>query len=92
MSNLGGRERQQFVDRIANAAMPRIDSNAVSQRPAWWWVFFMPAKSFCGSDTCFLGGSAAYLEVRAVEIFRCSRFCTVSTSILLSLPSVCTDA
>lgn len=38
------RGRRRFIDRFAEAATPKIDGDDVSQRPAWWWIFFMPGK------------------------------------------------
>jgi hypothetical protein len=32
----------RVVDSIA--AMPKVESTEVSQRPVWWWILIMPGK------------------------------------------------
>ena len=41
MSSSNGR---RFIDKIADSALPRVDNSPASQRPVWWWIFFMPGK------------------------------------------------
>jgi hypothetical protein len=53
-----GRKRK-LVDRVGDAATPRVDSSDVSDRPAWWWIFFMPGKVILWFEYMFprrLGG------------------------------------
>jgi hypothetical protein len=44
MASQNSRAHERFVDKIAALAMPRTDSDVVTQRPARWWIFFMPGK------------------------------------------------
>jgi len=44
MRTAGPSKPKRGVDSLADAAMPFQDQTKPSERPAWWWVFFMPGK------------------------------------------------
>jgi hypothetical protein len=54
--------------------MPRSDSDAVSQRPARWWIFFMPGKVILWIEYMFprqiggVFGSARRRNVPLIQI------------------------
>lgn len=73
MSNSDHRERQPFIDRIANSAMPKNDNSAVSQRGAWWWIFLMPGSVVLWIEYMFpkgLGGAFGSARRRNVPLLR----------------------
>jgi hypothetical protein len=74
MSGPSSREQRRFIDRMADSAAPRTDSNLVSKRPAWWWVFFMPGKVILWFEYMFprriggVFGSARRRNVPLIQI------------------------
>src|SRR5579884_781087 len=73
MSSPDGRKRRRFIDRLADSAVPRIDRNPVSQRPAWWWVFLMPGKVILWIEYMFprrLGGVFGSARRRNVPLLQ----------------------
>jgi hypothetical protein len=61
------------VDRIANAAMPIYDETEVSERLAWWWIFFMPGKVILWIEYMFpkgVGGAFGSARRRNVPLIQ----------------------
>jgi hypothetical protein len=59
MPNSNRARRKTAIDRLADAAMPKFDDSDVSDRRAWWWIFFMPGKVILWIEYMFphkLGG------------------------------------
>jgi len=44
MPNSTGAKPKTFINRLADAAMPKFDASDVSERSEWWWIFIMPGK------------------------------------------------
>ena len=73
MSGSDRRERQRFVDKFAESAMPKVDSSAVSKRSAWWWMFLMPGKVMLWTDYMFpkrMGGVFGSARRRNVPLLQ----------------------
>jgi hypothetical protein len=49
----GARSRRKFIDKIARAANPKVDTDEITARPGWWWIFFMPGKVILWIDYMF---------------------------------------
>ena len=65
---------KRLVDRLAEAATPKLDETNVSSRPMWWWVFVMPGKVMLWMQYMFperfarVFGSARRRNVRLIQI------------------------
>ena len=74
MSRRAAGKRSKLVDRLGEAAMPKVDSSDVSNRPAWWWIFFMPGKIILWIEYMFprqivgVFGSARRRNVPLIQI------------------------
>jgi hypothetical protein len=66
-------KRKAAIDRLADAAMPKIDDSDVSERRAWWWIFFMPGKVILWIEYMFphkLGGVFGSARRRNVPLIQ----------------------
>jgi hypothetical protein len=88
-------KRKTAIDRLADAAMPKVDDSDVSDRRAWWWIFFMPGKVILWIEYMFphkLGGvfgSARRRNVPLIQVlysvyFHVAVFVIVTLSVLIS--------
>lgn len=66
MSGGNGRKRKNVVDHLGDAAAPKVDRDALTTRPAWWWLLFMPGKVILWLEYMFPGRgvSAAFGTAR----------------------------
>jgi hypothetical protein len=73
MPNRNGVKRKTAIDKLADAAMPKIDDSDVSERRAWWWIFFMPGKVILWIEYMFphkLGGVFGSARRRNVPLIQ----------------------
>lgn len=88
-------KRKSAIDKFADAATSKIDISNVSERRAWWWIFFMPGKVILWIQYMFpykLGsvfGSARRRNVPLIQVlyslyFYIFVFAVIALSIFIS--------